>query len=292
MPVRALLVRSALVLLVLARCRRRRRRRGVPGACPGCVAVVLAGVVGRLRGRRDRPGQRRPTTRQAAVDAAWRAGVGTSRCCCCSAGARSLAGGAVTALLAGVALGAVLVRWALRSVRAGRAAQRATVVPLGGTAGAPVRALSVEALGREWLRSSAALARPAGPLARQALVERRQEALDELERRDPAGFARWLAEGPTVDSDPARYIVGDPRRGVPTPPEVLTAGQPRDHGADVGGAGSSRAAAAASIVSSTAASSRSESPAERSASWISRASLAAPVSPKLTGKSPAIIARP
>ena len=76
-----------------------------------------------------------------------------------------------------------------------------------------MRTLSVEALGREWLRSSAALARPSGPLVRQALVERRQEALDELERRDPAGFARWLAEGATVDSDPARYVAGDPAEG-------------------------------------------------------------------------------
>jgi hypothetical protein len=48
---------------------------------------------------------------------------------------------------------------------------------------------------------------------RHALVDRRLQALDELERRDPAGFARWLADGATVDSDPARYVSSDPAAG-------------------------------------------------------------------------------
>ena len=51
--------------------------------------------------------------------------------------------------------------------------------------------------------------------ARAALVARREEALDELERRDPAGFARWLAAGPTLASDPAGYVHGGPLRGDP-----------------------------------------------------------------------------
>ena len=46
-------------------------------------------------------------------------------------------------------------------------------------------------------------------------MARRQEALDELERRDPAGFARWLAAGPTLSSDPAGYVRGGPLRGDP-----------------------------------------------------------------------------
>ncbi|TWH75631.1 hypothetical protein JD78_04194 [Modestobacter roseus] len=68
-------------------------------------------------------------------------------------------------------------------------------------------------LGREWVRTSAALGQVREPRARQELVRRRQEALDELERRDPAGFARWLAEGATADSDPAVYVSGDPAAG-------------------------------------------------------------------------------
>jgi hypothetical protein len=211
-PVRALLVRSALVLLVLIGAAVA-AVGGVSLGVSGLVAVVLAGVVGACVGAGIVRDGVTPRPRQAAVDAAWRAGVGTIAVLLLISGCAVLTGGAVTALLTGVVLGGVLVRWALRSVRADRAVQRATVVPLGGSAAAPVRTLSVEALGREWLRSSAALARPTGPLVRKALVERRQEALDELERRDPVGFARWLADGPTIDSDPAPYIVGDPDEG-------------------------------------------------------------------------------
>jgi hypothetical protein len=49
------------------------------------------------------------------------------------------------------------------------------------------------------------------PAARAAIVRRRQETLDELERRDPDGFARWLAGGPAPGSDPARFVRGDVR---------------------------------------------------------------------------------
>ena len=51
------------------------------------------------------------------------------------------------------------------------------------------------------------------PVERQALVRRREETLDELERRDPVGFARWLAEGPVPGADPAMYVHGRPMEG-------------------------------------------------------------------------------
>ncbi|WP_324275897.1 hypothetical protein [Blastococcus brunescens] len=76
-----------------------------------------------------------------------------------------------------------------------------------------VAALPTPALGREWLRTSAALTGRLGPVERQALVRRRAETLDELERRDPAGFARWLAEGPAPGSDPAAYVRGRSTQG-------------------------------------------------------------------------------
>jgi hypothetical protein len=58
-------------------------------------------------------------------------------------------------------------------------------------ADAPVAVLlSTSALGRESLRTSAGLARPLRPAMRDALAARRRELLDELERRDPAGFVR------------------------------------------------------------------------------------------------------
>jgi hypothetical protein len=47
-------------------------------------------------------------------------------------------------------------------------------------------------------------------------VQRRVAALDELERRDPAGFARWLAAGATAGSNPAQYLRGDSSAGSGT----------------------------------------------------------------------------
>jgi hypothetical protein len=82
--------------------------------------------------------------------------------------------------------------------------------------GADLVGLSTEALGQEWLRSSATLEAPLDPATRARIVHRRQQALDELERRDPVGFARWLAAGATVDSNPAQYLRGDSSAGSGT----------------------------------------------------------------------------
>ena len=38
------------------------------------------------------------------------------------------------------------------------------------------------------------------------MVQRRQEYLDALERRDPHGFARWIGLGARAASDPGRYV--------------------------------------------------------------------------------------
>jgi hypothetical protein len=78
---------------------------------------------------------------------------------------------------------------------------------------APLTELSTAALGREWLLSTAALAGRLDPAARESIVRRRQEALDELERRDADGFARWLAAGPAPGSDPAHFVHGEPASG-------------------------------------------------------------------------------
>ncbi|MBB3676738.1 hypothetical protein FHX36_002473 [Modestobacter versicolor] len=207
MPVRAL-VRSVLALLVLLAAALA-AVGGVSLGGSGMVAVALAAVVtGCLGAGIARDGDS-PHPRQAAVDAAWRTAVGTVAVLLVLSGCAVLTGAAVTAVVAGVGLCSALAWWALRAVRSDRRPAGATVVPLTTAGGRPVESLSVEDLGREWLRTSAALAQVRGPLVRQALAERRREALDELERRDPAGFARWLAEGATVDSDPARYVSGD-----------------------------------------------------------------------------------
>jgi hypothetical protein len=209
-PVRVLLTRSACALLVLAGVALA-AAGGVSLGGPGLVSVLLvAMVVACVAAGIARDGDS-PDPQQAAVDAAWRGAVATVTVLLVFSGSVVLAGGAVTGSLAGCLLGALVVRRALRSART-RRGPAATVGPLPGPGALPVRDLSVEALGREWLRTSAALAQVTDLAARQALVDRRRAALDELERRDPAGFARWLA-GATVDSDPADYVSGDPAAG-------------------------------------------------------------------------------
>jgi hypothetical protein len=208
---RALLIRSLLGLLVLVLAGLA-AVGGVSLGGTGLVAVTLVAVVTAcIAAGIVRDGNPRQS-RHVAAEAAWRAGVAAVAVLLLLSGCTVLAGGALTALLAALTVGGLLVWWALRSARTGRRPS-ASVVPLPGAVGVPVRSLTVEALGREWLRTSAALAQTRGAAARQALVERRREALDELERRDPAGFARWLAEGATVDSDPARYVSSDPTAG-------------------------------------------------------------------------------
>jgi hypothetical protein len=69
--------------------------------------------------------------------------------------------------------------------------------------------LSTRELGREWIRTGRLLSTGLRPADRVAVVRRRQEALDELELRDPAGFARWLAAGADTAGDPADYLHGD-----------------------------------------------------------------------------------
>ncbi|MGY1855073.1 hypothetical protein [Modestobacter sp. SYSU DS0290] len=219
MPRRALPVRIGLALLiglgaVLAAV------GGVALRGSGLIAVALAAVVSAcvaVAVARDAVPRR---SGHQVAEAAWRTAVGTVGVLLVLSGSAVLAGGTVTTLLAGCGLAWLVVRLLLSARRRDRArrsvpptpAGLADVVPLY-PAGAWARAMSVPALGREWVRTSAALTQVREPRARQELVRRRQEALDELERRDPAGFARWLAEGATVDSDPAAYVSGDPAAG-------------------------------------------------------------------------------
>jgi hypothetical protein len=132
------------------------------------------------------------------------------------AGAAALAGGAVAVLVAGLAAGLFLVlrAWHGRTPAIGAVPPAPMVQPERPTGvevlllpvPPPVTAMTTQALGREWLRTTAALEGRLRPAVREAVVLRRQEALDELERRDAAGFARWLAAAP--GSDPAEYVRG------------------------------------------------------------------------------------
>jgi hypothetical protein len=171
----------------------------------GLVAVGLAAVVATCLAagvaRESRSAQ------PAVVEAAWRAGVATVAVLLILSGTAVLGGAVLTLLVAGAAAAVWIVLVAVRSSRAASRpaapGQRSTF-PL-----PPVSSLSTGDLGREWVRTTTALAGLLDARTRAAIVVRRQQTLDELERRDPDGFARWLAGLPLAGSDPS----GDLRRG-------------------------------------------------------------------------------
>jgi hypothetical protein len=184
----------------------------------GAVAAALAAGAARESSRGSRP---------AVVDAAWKSAAGTVVGLLLVSGLVVLAGGVVATLVTGLALAGALGLWLRARHRPGAAARHRPVAgrprpaaappaPLSSVRGGgsergllPVSVLPTPVLGREWLHSTAALAGRLEPRVRQLIVRRREEALDELERRDPDGFARWLAAGPSTD--PSRFVRGDVR---------------------------------------------------------------------------------
>jgi len=185
---------------------------------PGLVAVgVAGGVSAALASGVVRESQSKD--RRKVAETACLAGAATVGALLLIAGVAAVAGGVVAALVTGAAVIAGLAVGLVRRERRGTdrtapapvawpppasAARQAQPLP-------PVAALPTSALGREWLRSTVALGTRLQPAARAAIVRRRQETLDELERRDPDGFARWLAGGPAAGSDPAQFVTGDVR---------------------------------------------------------------------------------
>lgn len=187
------------------------------GVAGGVSAALAAGVA------RESP----TGSRTAATEAAWKAAAGTVGGLLLVSGVVVLAGGVVATLVTCLVAVGALAAWYLRTQRRRAAAGRSgpavppsapsplrPVTPLRGAAWTdaallPVGALPTPELGLEWLRTTAALGGRLDPATRQAVVRRRGETLDELERRDPGGFVRWLAAGP--GADPAQFVRGDVR---------------------------------------------------------------------------------
>ncbi len=194
---------------------------GLALRAPGIVAVGVAGFLAGLTAgaiARDSSGSSWRSTFEAAAFAV----AGCVGILLVVSGTAVLVGGAGTALLL-AALALVWLAWVWRrSTRQQRAAaalgaaRPAETVQLfvvqGGEDQDPARifpavtALSTAALGREWIRTTAALAGGLDPAMRRLIVARRVETLDELERRDPDGFGRWIAGGPEPASDPADFV--------------------------------------------------------------------------------------
>ncbi|MEV6823483.1 hypothetical protein [Amycolatopsis sp. NPDC051102] len=70
----------------------------------------------------------------------------------------------------------------------------------------PVADLATEDLCVAWRRSYFLLILATDEQARRRVVQRRQDFLDEIDRRDRRGFLRWLDSGAKAGSDPSPYL--------------------------------------------------------------------------------------
>lgn len=95
----------------------------------------------------------------------------------------------------------------LHTVQAGTNAQAPTYPVIGEDT---LASMSTRQLCRAW-RQSWLMLLDAGPDPTQRIrvAETRRRYLDELERRDPAGFSRWLGSGAGAGGNPSKFINGD-----------------------------------------------------------------------------------
>ncbi|MEU5265520.1 hypothetical protein [Amycolatopsis sp. NPDC021455] len=135
----------------------------------------------------------------------------------------------VAAAALGTALGGLLVADAVAATGAGAVCLLLALDPLLGDTGRPVRRrerVTRAAPGRSipapapvataqpalddlclaWRRSYLELQRAGDDRLWHAVVEARRGYLDDLERRDPRGFARWLRSGARAAGDPQRFL--------------------------------------------------------------------------------------
>jgi hypothetical protein len=171
----------------------------------GAAAVVAGAAAGATDGGRA-----------AAADAAWKAAAFTVTAIVLVSGLGVLAGGAVAAIAGlGFAVAtAVVLLLRARPVRMAWSERHGPQALWPDRSPVPVSQLPTSALASEWRRTTVALADQLDPRTRQALVQRRREVLDELERRDPIGFSRWLAVGARPASDPTEFMPDDGANGT------------------------------------------------------------------------------
>jgi hypothetical protein len=183
----------------------------LPGTAIGGLACgVAVGAAAALKAREDATGHARQIAAAArraglaafaALVAVWLVVTGTA----------VLLGptGWVVILVIGLAVGlAAAPRWVARRTWDPAGIGVAVAEPTVAAARPPIRpeTLSTPSLCLAWRRSYLALLdAPPGP-ARDELVRVRGSLLDELERRDHAGFTRWLEAGARAGSDPTRYL--------------------------------------------------------------------------------------
>ncbi|HEY2060301.1 MAG TPA: hypothetical protein VGH57_18175 [Amycolatopsis sp.] len=167
----------------------------------GAVGLIVWQGVGHLPENRFVARPRRP---------AWWAGVAAAALCltfCLAVTGLVAVAGAATAVSSTLLLLAVAAWAGWRSTPA--KAPRAKVPPVRFSVVPPplvAADLATDELCVAWRRSYLELLRAVDEPTRQRVVVQRQEYLDELERRDSLGFARWLDSGARAGSDPRRFL--------------------------------------------------------------------------------------
>jgi hypothetical protein len=86
------------------------------------------------------------------------------------------------------------------------------VVPPGGVDVLSLARWSEQELCQAWQRTYVQLLRHTDAAWTEYLAQTRRTYLDELQRRDPTGFAAWIASGARAASDPMRYLTTSPPR--------------------------------------------------------------------------------
>ncbi|MEU4251930.1 hypothetical protein AB0F15_31380 [Amycolatopsis sp. NPDC026612] len=172
------------------------------GSAAGTLAAVLAPRV-----RRAAPGRPRAADLRAGV----LAGAIFFWLCFTVSGMLATLGGGLTASLVAALAFAALVADLRRGTRRAGSGQNDIVAAVTLPPPArPVAELSTDELCTAWRRSYLQLRVTQDTPVRRHLVQRRQDYLDEIERRDRSGFRRWLASGARAGSDPGPYLT--PRR--------------------------------------------------------------------------------
>lgn len=162
----------------------------------GLTIGVVAGKSPSSKSMLSRPSMPRLLMR--AEPDSWRAmviGLGFFLICLAITGLVTVTGAAVAAELLGC--WAAIAAWHVWRSR------QAPTVSVPATA---VGRLPTDELCLVWRRSYCQLQRATDEPTRRRLIRARQACLDELERRDRPGFARWLDSGAHPGGDPSRYL--------------------------------------------------------------------------------------
>jgi len=83
--------------------------------------------------------------------------------------------------------------------------------------GRPIETMDDATLCLAWRSSYVALQQACSMPRELKIIERRQEMLDELERRNARGFSSWLASCPRAAGDPSKYLEEPRARHRPPP---------------------------------------------------------------------------